>query len=220
MDREHIREVLNGMTDEVCKTYRLYLSVTEGLLSGITLVLYELWSKRLGKQAKTMGLEDNFFALGANSMSAMQLVSKERSKGIELTVAQVFQRAVLRDLCKLIEQNASRVDDTSYKDRGTEMDSETQQALMAMLTNYHGQVISEATDFQALTISEQTVGNAGLVMYRTIALGQKVDKSSVRSANQHNVERIDITRVVFVQHHDILYIRRLSATSSAHLRSV
>jgi hypothetical protein len=124
---------------------------------------------------------------------------------MELTVAQVFQSPVLRDLCKRAEQNANLVNGTNHKISNEEVDVVIQEAIKSTLQNYQVEAILETTDFQALAISEHAVGNAGLVMYMTIAFNQKVDTSSVRSAYQHVVDTTEMMRATFVRHHDRTY---------------
>jgi amino acid adenylation domain-containing protein len=205
LDRRAIQQVLTSMTDEDLESYRPKHAAQAQVLPGVAQELQRMWSTILGKHVDTVGLEDNFFTLGADSMSAMQLVSAARSAGMELTVAQVFQSPVLRDLCKRVEQNANLVNGTNHKDSGEEVDVVRQEAIKAILPNYQVGAILETTDFQALAMSEHTVGNAGLVMYMTIAFNQKVDKSSVRAAYQHAVDTTEMMRATFVQHHDRTY---------------
>ncbi|KAL3426513.1 hypothetical protein PVAG01_00022 [Phlyctema vagabunda] len=135
----------------------------------------------------------------------MQLVSAARSRGMELTVAQVFQSPVLRDLYKCVEQNTSLVNGNNGRISVEEVDPVKQKEIKDILRKYQVGAIFEATDFQALAISEHTVGNAGLVMYMTIAFNQKVEKSLVRSAYQHAVDTTEMMRVAFVQYDDRVY---------------
>ncbi|MDB6054522.1 MAG: non-ribosomal peptide synthase/amino acid adenylation enzyme [Verrucomicrobiales bacterium] len=55
-----------------------------------------IWSEILKK--KIIGKRDNFFALGGDSISSMQVVSRARQEGLNISVAQVFQFPVLENL--------------------------------------------------------------------------------------------------------------------------
>ncbi|KAH9212622.1 hypothetical protein DL95DRAFT_303903 [Leptodontidium sp. 2 PMI_412] len=205
LDRKAIQQVLTNMKDEVLETYRPKQATQHHVLPGVAQELQKIWSTILGKDVDTIGLEDNFFTLGADSMSAMQLVSATRSAGMELTVAQVFQTPVLRDLCKHIEHNADLVSGAKFEDSCEEVDVVSQAGIKAILRNYQVGAILETTDFQALAMSEHTVGNAGLVMYMTIAFDKKMDKSKVRAAYQQAVDTTEMMRAAFVRYQDRTY---------------
>lgn len=58
-----------------------------------------VWAKVLQLGDEDIGVEDNFFRLGGDSISAMKLVAAARAQGIEITVAKIFQTPVLNELC-------------------------------------------------------------------------------------------------------------------------
>ncbi|UKZ97170.1 NRPS [Trichoderma asperellum] len=219
LDRKVIRQTLASMTDQVLETYRPKHETrpkAEEALPEVAQELAQMWSTILGKPVDTIELEDNFFTLGADSMSAMQLVSAAKSAGMDLTVTQVFQNPVLRNLCKHVERNASArltsVNGTNQKDSNREeqvvvLDVTAQDAIKASLPNHKVGTIIETTDFQTLAISEHTLpeGNGGLVMYMTMAFDRKVDKSAVRAAYQHAVDTTEMMRATFVQYHGRTY---------------
>jgi amino acid adenylation domain-containing protein len=60
--------------------------------------LQSLWSSGLGIEASHIGLDDNFFRLGGDSLRAMSLVAAARKAGLGLSVAQIFQHPRLGDL--------------------------------------------------------------------------------------------------------------------------
>ncbi|KAH7330243.1 hypothetical protein BKA65DRAFT_554232 [Rhexocercosporidium sp. MPI-PUGE-AT-0058] len=205
LDRKAIQQVLTSMKDEDLEAYRPKPAIQAQVLPGSAQELQRMWSTILGRHVDTIGLEDNFFTLGADSMSAMQLVSVARSAGMELTVAQVFQSPILHDLCKRIEQNADLVQGAKCKDSGEVVDVVSQQGIKAILQGYQVGAIFETTDFQALAMSEHTVGNAGLVMYMTIAFDKKMDKSSVQAVYRQAVDTTEVMRTTFVRYQNRTY---------------
>ena len=64
-------------------------TVVEELLCGI-------WSRVLG--VERVGVEDNFFALGGDSILSIQIVSQGRQAGIELSVQQIFRSQTVGSL--------------------------------------------------------------------------------------------------------------------------
>ncbi|CAG9954856.1 unnamed protein product [Clonostachys rosea f. rosea IK726] len=61
-------------------------------------LLARLWAAVLHTDLALIGVEDNFFKLGGDSVSAMRLVTLARKENISLTVASIFQKASLLDM--------------------------------------------------------------------------------------------------------------------------
>ncbi|KAI0424831.1 hypothetical protein F5Y09DRAFT_347316 [Xylaria sp. FL1042] len=57
--------------------------------------LRALWSQTLGIEADSIGVDDSFFRLGGDSISAMKLVGAARGVGVSLAVADIFRNPVL-----------------------------------------------------------------------------------------------------------------------------
>ena len=66
--------------------------------------LVEIWKDLLGLD--TVGLNDNFFNLGGDSIITIQLVSRARTAGYTLAVADVFTHQTIAKLTKYIGQTA------------------------------------------------------------------------------------------------------------------
>ncbi|MEG1039170.1 MAG: amino acid adenylation domain-containing protein [Pseudomonas sp.] len=65
------------------------------------ILLAQIWQRLLNVEA--VGLDDNFFALGGDSIIAIQLVSRARQAGLRLTPADVFKYQTLRSLAAAVE---------------------------------------------------------------------------------------------------------------------
>ncbi|KAG6250801.1 Glycopeptide NRPS [Claviceps purpurea] len=74
-------------------------SVAEKQLQG-------LWSSVLGLEISSIGSNDSFFRIGGDSIQAMRLAGAAREQGFSLTVADTFKYPKLRDLAKMLSQNA------------------------------------------------------------------------------------------------------------------
>ena len=68
-------------------------------------VLAGIWQELLG--AAQVGLDDNFFALGGDSIVAIQVVSRARRQGLQLTPRDLFQYQSLRSLAQAAKPLAS-----------------------------------------------------------------------------------------------------------------
>ncbi|KAH7112490.1 hypothetical protein B0J11DRAFT_597847 [Dendryphion nanum] len=63
--------------------------------------LRDLWVRLLQLEPETIGIDDNFFRLGGDSIIAMKLVEEARKEGIKITVANIFQHPKLVDLASI-----------------------------------------------------------------------------------------------------------------------
>jgi amino acid adenylation domain-containing protein len=73
--------------------------------------LSEIWASVLGKSR--IGIEDNFFEAGGNSLSVMQVAGQARRQGLELETLTVFQYPTVRGLAEHLSGHAgaaSRID--------------------------------------------------------------------------------------------------------------
>src|SRR5262249_20461884 len=66
------------------------------------LALCSIWSEVLG--VPTVGLEDNFFALGGDSILAIQVIARARQEGLRLTVRQFLSHPTVSALAPLAEK--------------------------------------------------------------------------------------------------------------------
>lgn len=64
--------------------------------------LRELWASALSLEVEDISSEDNFFLIGGDSFSAIQLASQARRNGLQLTARTVFQTPVLADMAVAI----------------------------------------------------------------------------------------------------------------------
>ena len=60
-----------------------------------------VWSRVLG--VREVGAEDDFFALGGDSMLTLEVVSQLRKRGLQSSVAQLYQHPRLADLAAVVE---------------------------------------------------------------------------------------------------------------------
>ena len=158
-----------------------------------------IWSQTLDLDCQAIGRHDHFFHQGGDSIRAMQLVAAARAAGIKLTVAQVFQHPILRDLCHNID-HATAEQDQVISRNGKEADGDLiQNDIRKLIPNREIEAILEATDFQALAIYEHLEGNGGFLTYITISYDRKVDSVTVRNASQSAIEKNEILRTIFVR---------------------
>ncbi len=60
--------------------------------------LVAIWAEALGMDADRVGIEDNFFDLGGDSILSLQVVSRARQAGLRVTTKQLFLRQTVAEL--------------------------------------------------------------------------------------------------------------------------
>lgn len=70
-------------------------------------ILVELWEHTLG--IKPVGVDDNFFSLGGDSILSIQVVSKARLHGITISLEQLYQHPTIRGLLTLATGEAKEI---------------------------------------------------------------------------------------------------------------
>lgn len=65
--------------------------------------LQRVWERVLNMQPGTLGLDDDFFQLGGDSIAAMRVVGEARKVGLRLAVTDIFRRPALVDVAQQSE---------------------------------------------------------------------------------------------------------------------
>ena len=100
LDKKRLHAITHSMTENQMAMFRLAGSSGREPSSDIEKALAELWESVLHREPGSIGMDAQFFRMGGDSMAAIRLVTAARSKGISLTVADIFRNATLAELCK------------------------------------------------------------------------------------------------------------------------
>ncbi|RAM49068.1 MAG: non-ribosomal peptide synthetase [Hapalosiphonaceae cyanobacterium JJU2] len=68
-------------------------------------LLAQIWSEVLG--VSKVGAHDNFFDLGGDSLLSVQVLSKVKNSGLEVSLQQLFNHRTVRELAKVLQQSDS-----------------------------------------------------------------------------------------------------------------
>jgi aryl carrier-like protein len=98
LDRNRLRNMVQELSKETVKMYRLAGLSKRAAVSGATEKLQKMWEEVLSATAGSVGADDNFFRLGGDSLAAMKLAGLARSQGIALTFENIFKHPVLKDM--------------------------------------------------------------------------------------------------------------------------
>ncbi|KAI9709501.1 MAG: NRPS [Bogoriella megaspora] len=98
LDRRTLKTTAEALPEENLADYRLAGKTGRAPSTHIEKLLQKLWASVLSIKPDSIGVDDSFFRLGGDSVSAMRLVTASRHEGILLSVASIFQRPKLVDL--------------------------------------------------------------------------------------------------------------------------
>ncbi|WP_284740330.1 non-ribosomal peptide synthetase [Amycolatopsis sp. RTGN1] len=82
-------------TERTADRYAAPRTRTESVLAGI-------WAEVLGADPGEVGIVDNFFGLGGDSILGLQVVSRARRAGLHLTAKQIFLHQTIADLAGVV----------------------------------------------------------------------------------------------------------------------
>ncbi|KAL8873714.1 MAG: hypothetical protein Q9174_000861, partial [Haloplaca sp. 1 TL-2023] len=112
LDRKQLRAIANNMTDAQTSMYRLSGKNGAEPTTEVETTLAASWADILSIDQSIIGMDSQFFRMGGDSIAAIRLVTAARSKGIRLTVANVFREATLSEMCR----TATLISDLPGKD--------------------------------------------------------------------------------------------------------
>ncbi|KAI4198548.1 MAG: hypothetical protein LQ350_005207 [Teloschistes chrysophthalmus] len=100
LDRKQLRSIAASMTETQISMYRLSGSTGREPSTEIEKTLAGLWESILNLGPGSVGMDAQFFRMGGDSIAAIRLVTAARSKGISLTVANIFREGTLSEMVK------------------------------------------------------------------------------------------------------------------------
>ncbi|KAG6008109.1 NRPS protein, partial [Claviceps maximensis] len=102
MDRRKLKEIGSASTIQELTGQASTSLKKKAPTAAMELRLQALWAIVLGLRVDDIGLEDSFLRLGGDSIAAMKLVGIARDHGLSLTVADIFNYSVLRDMSAIV----------------------------------------------------------------------------------------------------------------------
>jgi amino acid adenylation domain-containing protein len=106
-DRKLLREIGNSMSQKQLAGYRVQAEAKKTIpTTEMEIVLHELWANMFGADGE-IGTNDSFFAIGGDSLKAMKLVANARTRGISLTVADIFKYPTLVEMALVTRRTSS-----------------------------------------------------------------------------------------------------------------
>ena len=107
-DRRKLQELAQGLSTEQVAHYGLSKGAKRAPSTDIEKKLQWLWGSVLGLPENSIGVDDNFFRIGGDSITAMRLVAAARTKMTVLTVADIFRHPRLCEMASVVVEEFDR----------------------------------------------------------------------------------------------------------------
>ncbi|KAJ3580402.1 hypothetical protein NPX13_g168 [Xylaria arbuscula] len=174
--------------------------------------LQGIWAKVLYVDPSTIGLEDNFFQLGGDSIVAMKAVPIAREMGIELSVADIFRHPTLE---ALVDSRTTTTNGHVERIQPFALLAESQDIRneAAILCDTDASLIEDAypcTSLQEGLLSLTAKRPGDYVMQAVYQIAPNVDIARFKSAWEYVVTSTPILRTRIVEHEQLGLIQVVS----------
>ncbi|MCJ1282185.1 hypothetical protein MMC26_001508 [Xylographa opegraphella] len=208
LDRKGLRGLLDAGTREQLEHYSLANGVRRTPVTDMEKVLAALWAQALRIATDTVGLDDNFFQLGGDSIVAMKLVSIAREAGFLMIVSDVFKYPRLADaalrVAAYVQQPGNSV---ALPKPFSQLDVPNVQAFLQDVVAPRAKVnmediinVLEANDIQNIALAASMTESRWMLNYFYFEGTGPLDLERLREACNEWVNRIEILRTVFILH--------------------
>ncbi|BCS00623.1 non-ribosomal peptide synthetase [Aspergillus luchuensis] len=209
LDRKKLRETGTLWFQQCVKdqSHRVKTKPT----SHVGIELQRIWGDVLCIDSVSVGLQDNFFRLGGDSIAAMKVVSKARQAGLGLTFSEVFQYPTLGSLegrCRL--EHAKPIESIPpYSLLGKRWN----EALLQDIMTYYQLDPNTVEDAYPCTPLQEgllylSFQNPGTyMMQRVVELRPDIDTRKLCCAWDKTTQSTPILRTRIIQHTDIGFLQ-------------
>ncbi|KAF7158687.1 hypothetical protein CNMCM6106_005477 [Aspergillus hiratsukae] len=100
VDRRLLRSTLSQLSDSQVRTYRIsdWTRTVESATTSAEKTVRHLFATVLELPEAEIGIDDSIFELGGDSITAISLVAEARKRGLDMTVASIFQSQSIRKI--------------------------------------------------------------------------------------------------------------------------
>ncbi|KAH3952393.1 hypothetical protein HBH53_045750 [Parastagonospora nodorum] len=153
-----------------------------------------LWAKVLGLPVEFIGLNDDFFYLGADSLHCIKLIAEARREQVGLSIEDILQHRSLQAMSGAaafgvqIQSTKPEIEDRTY-------------AIDAIAPDVAPESVEDvalATDWQAWCIAQGLLKSHGWHDYMMFKFPKALDIEKLRNACQQLIDRHGLLRTMFV----------------------
>jgi len=182
-------------------------------------VLQRLWARVLKIDPASVGVRDNFFKLGGDSITAMRLVAEGRSVGVKLSVASIFKLQTIQGIAAATTPSDASPGRALQPLPFELVSSLTFDRIMSCLSRAPVSVdpsnvedVLPTTAFQRRYLKICVQQPASALNYFSLHFGTTVKINRLVDACYHLVDTFPILRTIFVPHvtiHEQVVLRKL-----------
>lgn len=212
IDRKKLQEIGQGLTSQIMASFRTKILRNTEPRTQTEQVLNEIWNKLLATNAD-VHVNDNFFALGGDSLKVMKLVAMARGKGLSLTVAQIFSNPTLSLMASIAEQVNNVVDGevpqfSLVPSDWAEQDVRQEVAVLCKLTPFDIEDVYPCTPLQEGFMALSAKSNDTYIAQRVVHLNEPTAAYGLKAAWQAvtSVSPILRTRIVQIPRRGLMQV--------------
>lgn len=209
-DRKSMKTLLDVATRDQLKHYALSDNGdTDGRRPPITVLqkqLADLWAEVLHIPVEIIGLDDNFFKMGGDSVQAMKLVSEAAESDLILTVASIFHYPRLEEAAQNLKSDdihSSIASVVPFSQLSVpNVDRFLQRVVCPKLHARKEAIVNvmEATDIQSLSLASSLTESRAMLNYFYWEGTGKLDMTTLSTAFDIWVNSVEAFRTVFMLH--------------------
>lgn len=165
--------------------------------------LQAVWSQVLDVEPQNIGLDDDFFQIGGDSISALSLVAEARRTGFPITMADVFRQRTLAGQARTAVADSAKDEIVHFSLLGQDTNLEELRHELATSCGTDASAIEDAYPCTSLQegLLSLTFKNAGdYVMQSVIQLSSDIQLEQFKLAWQQTVSAVATLRTRVVQH--------------------
>ncbi|KAI1961398.1 hypothetical protein LOZ58_003252 [Ophidiomyces ophidiicola] len=167
--------------------------------------LQKLWASVLNVDSYQIGVDDSFFRLGGDSISAMKLVTAARKFGIALTVAEIFRHPHIDEQAEISTSSSEPSQESITVRPFEQVEGKDLEAILSLselapyITNVSNiEDIIPATDVQAFYVSRAIESPEEALNYFYLDFDGTVDLALLEESCQAVIDHFPILRTIFV----------------------
>ena len=175
-------------------------------------ILRSSWATILGISPEKIDVDDNFFRIGGDSVYAMKLVSRLRTLGHILTVADIFRHMRLGDAAKAMRMGEAPKPKVQPYRRFSTLGNLDQDLFLSTIVRPQLadprcsiQDVCPVTDSQALDIRGTLQVPRTSMQYTMLYFDNSIDRRKLFDACKELVKTHDILRTVFIAHESAFF---------------
>lgn len=183
--------------------------------------LQQIWSSVLKVDSSQITLDDSFFRLGGDSVSAMRLVAAARKVGIILTVATIFRHPHIDEQARISASSSNTVPKPMFTKPFAHVEKSNLGDILSLVeyglqdkTIDNIEDVLPATDVQAFYVSRAAESSYDALNYFYLSFNNRLDLVRLRKACQDIIDHFTILRTVFVSFRGKTYqvvVRKMEA---------